>query len=267
MKLRECLAMFALAFASNSAVAGVRIETINVEPGSPAAGQKPTIILVQDGSARVDNQGSGGSGAMILKGGTIYILDDQRRSYREMDKATLQGFANQANAMMLQMQEQMKSMPPEQRAQMEKMMNGMMPGAGGGASDTYEAKDTGKSETVEGRKCRVWNMLRNGQVFEELCIVSFSSLPGKEDFQAVFKQIAESFAGLASAIPNAGQEAKIRSTIDGYPVRTRSIQNGKPTGRETILKTWKEESVPVAAFQVPSNYKKLNNPQMGMPGR
>jgi hypothetical protein len=243
--------------------AGVRIETVSIEPGAPATGQRVQTVLVQDGKARAEVNRSG---SLILKAGKIYVVDDKRQSYRELDKATMQGYAGQAQNALSQMQERMKSMPPEQRAQIEKMMGGMMGGASATSQDQFEAKDTGKSDTAEGRSCRVWNLLRNGQIYEEMCVVPFSSLPGKEDFETTFRQLGEAFEGVAAAVPNASKDSAVRLSVKGYPVRNRYFLNGQPTGRETRLKSWKEESIPAATFDIPAHYKKQENPMLPMPG-
>ena len=165
---------------------------------------------------------------------------------------------------MKQMQERLKSMPPEQRAQIEKMMGAHMPGAMSGKQATWEVKDTGKSETSEGRKCRIWNLLKNGAVNEELCVAPFSSLPGKEDFQKSFKELAEAFAGLANGLPGAGDSMKARNSIDGYPVRIRQFDDaGNPRGTETVLTKWVEESLPGSTFEVPAGYTKKELPKIG----
>jgi hypothetical protein len=248
-----------------TAVAGVRIETIDRDIATKKVDGAPAVVLVQDGNVRVN---SGRSGAMLLKGSTIYVIDDKRKSYRELDKATMQGYANQANAAMAQMQDRMAKMSPKQREMMEKMMGGNMAGLGAPPKKkVYSARDTGKNDTVEGRKCRIWQMLRDGEVYEEGCVVPFSSLPGKEDFQKTFKNLAEAFEGLAAAAPNAGSETA-RSAVNGYPVRVRPIENGVPRGTETVLKSWTEESIPAAMFEVPAGYKKqaMPGPGMGMGG-
>ncbi len=245
-----------------SAAAGVRIETVDRDIATKRVDGEPGVVFVQGGNVRVNNRG----GAMLLKGSTLYVIDDKRRTYSEIDKATMRGYANQANAAMSQMQEQLAKMPPEQRQMMERMMGGKMPGLGAPPrKKVYTSRDTGKSDTVEGRKCRIWQMLRDGEAYEEVCVVPFSSLPGKEDFQKTFKELAEAFEGLAAAAPNAGDETA-RSAINGYPVRVRRLQNGAPTGLETVLRSWTEESLPASLFEVPPGYKKQAMPAVGMPG-
>jgi hypothetical protein len=248
---------------ATGAIAGVRVETTtrNVATKNPEG--PPQVTLVQDGKIRASR---GDQGGMILKGTTIYFLDDKRKSYRQMDKAQMQQMAGQANAAMAQMQEKMKNMTPEQRAMMEKMMGGQIPGGlNAGKPDVYDTKDTGKSDTVEGRKCQIWQITRNGALIEEVCAVPFSSLPGKENLEKSFKEIAEVFADITKGMPNADAAVKARTTVKGYPVRTRGYDaSGKLRGTETVLTKWVEESLPASTFDIPAGYKQQEMPKLGM---
>ena len=248
--------------AASPSFAGVRIETVTRDVKTKAADGGTQVVMVQDGKVRMNNPTNGNG--MILKNAVLYVVDDKRKTYTELDKATMKKAADQAGAAMKQMEEQLKNMPPEQRAQMEKMLGANMPGAMSGKQDTYAAKDTGRNETSEGRSCRVWNLLKNGTVHEELCVVPFSSLPGKEDFQKSFKELADAFAGMASGLPGAGDSIKARNSINGYPVRVRQFDDaGKPRGTETVLTKWVEESFPGSTFEIPAGYTKKELPKFG----
>ena len=260
--MSKSMLLVAALLCATAASAGVRIETVTRDIKTQVADGGAQIVLVQDGMVRVNNANK--ANGVILKNAMFYVLDDQKKTYMEMDKATIKKTADQAGAAMKQMQEQLEKMPPEQRAQMEKMMGANMPGMMSGKKDTYEVKDTGKSDTSEGRKCRVWTLLKNGTVHEELCVVPFASLPGKEDFEKTFKELAEGFAGMASGLPGVGDSIKARNAINGYPVRVRSFDDaGNPRGTETVLTKWVEESLPGATFEIPAGYKKKDLPRMG----
>ena len=232
--------------AATQVSAGVRIETVTRDIKTQVVDGGTQVVMVQDGKIRMNNSKHGNG--MILKNSVLYVFDDTRKTYSEIDKATMKKTADQAGAAMKQMEEHLKNMPPEQRAQMEKMMGGNM----GGKKDVYEAKDTGKSETSEGRQCRVWNVLKNGKVSEELCVVPFSSLPGKEDFEKAFKELADATAGMTAGLPGAGDSIKARNSVNGFPVRVRYFDEaGKSRGTETILTKWIAESLAGSTFEVP----------------
>lgn len=257
-KLTSIVALCAIA---STAAAGVRIENVTRDIKTKVADGLPQITQIQDGKIRASR---GADGGMIIAGNTITVIDDKRKQYREMDKESMKNMANKAGAAMAQMQERMKNMTPEQRAMMEKAMGGHMPGGMGneGKPDVYESKDLGKNDTAEGRKCHLWQITRNGAPLEELCVVPFASLPGKEDLEKAFKAMADAFADIASAMPNADKAVKVRMSVNGYPIRTRGYDaNGQFRGSETVLVKWTEESIPAAAFQVPAGYKKAEMPK------
>jgi hypothetical protein len=248
---------------ATGASAGVRVEMTTRSIATKNPEGPPQVTLVQDGNIRASR---GDQGGMIVKGTTIYFLDDKRKSYRQMDKAQMQQMAGKANAAMAQMQEKMKNMTPEQRAMMERMMGGQIPGGmNAGKPDVYDTKDTGKSDTVEGRKCQIWQITRNGALIEEVCAVPFSSLPGKENLEKSFKEIAEVFADITKGMPNADAAVKARTNVNGYPVRTRGYDaSGKLRGNETVLTKWAEESLPASTFDIPAGYKQQEMPKLGM---
>jgi len=261
MKTTKQILFIGAAILSSGAFAGIRVENVTRDITSKAQQGDTQQILIQDGMMRSN---SSSAGAIILKGATIIMIDDKRKTYREMTKEDMKKMAAGAGEMMAKMQERMKNMTPEQRAQMEKMMGNRIPGGmGTGQPDTWEAKNLGTTATVEGRKCQNWNLIRNGAPFEELCVVPYKSLPGKEDFQAVFKEMAEAFGEIAKSMPGADQSAKARININGYPVRTRLYAgDGKFRPTETIMTKWVEESIPAAMFEVPKGYAKAEMPRM-----
>jgi hypothetical protein len=257
--------LFAVAalLAATTAIAGVRIETLSRDVKTKVADGAVQTMLAQDGKVRIEIPKT--SGGMILKNSILYVLDDKKKTYMEMDKETMKKGADQAGAAMKQMQDRMAKMTPEQRAQMQKMMGGQMPpGMMGGKPDTWEAKNTGKTDTSEGRKCTIWTLNKNGKLEEELCVVPFSSLPGKEDLEKTFKELAASFEGMANGLPGVGDAAKARNSIKGYPVRTRYFEpGGAERAMETVVTKWVEESVPASKFEIPAGYKKKEMPKMG----
>src|SRR5688572_29132911 len=176
MKLTYWFAIGALA--AQAANAGIYVELVDheIKADKTTLAQK---IYVQDGNGRFeDAQGN----TTLIKNGTFYIIDDTDKSYIMFDKATMEQLARKISDAMEQMKEKLAQLPPEQRAQIEQMMPGM---AGGERKWTVEATDTGKSDKVDGRACRLWDIKREGQLDDQICVVTYSALPGKENFQAM----------------------------------------------------------------------------------
>jgi hypothetical protein len=249
------------AFMTSTAFAGVHVENVTRDSTTKAQQGHTQTMLVQDGMMRIS--GSPNS-SIIIKGSSIIMIDDKRKQYREMTKDDMKKMAATAADSLAKMRDKMKGMSPEQRAMMEKMLGDKIPGGLGAPDkpDAWESKSLGTSAIVEGRKCQNWNLIRNGAPFEEVCVVPYTNLPGKEDFQKVFKEMADSFGDLAKVMPGSDQSAKARMAINGYAVRTRMYaSDGKFRPTETVMTKWVEESIPASIFDAPKDYSKAELPK------
>lgn len=250
MKLKYWFAMGALA--AQAASAGVYVELVDhdIRADKTELSQK---IYVQGGNGRfVDAEGH----ATLIRNGTFYIIDDSDKTFVMFDKATMEQLAKKISEQMEKMKEQLAQLPPEQRAQMEQMMPGM---AGGDRKWTVEAIDTGKSDKVDGRACRLWDIKRDGELDDQICVVAYSALPGKENLQAMFANFAKVFEEMAKSVPMlAGMmtnEFSAQSKVNGFPVRTRGYENGKLGDDQQVMKVWREEAIPASMFEIPAGYK------------
>src|SRR6187549_1166567 len=245
------------AVGAQAASAGVYVELVDhdIPSGKVELSQK---MYVQNGQGRfVDSGGR----TTLIKDGTLYVIDDSDKSYIAFDKATMEKLAVEINAAMAQMKEQLAKMPPEQRAQMEAMLPGM---AGADKKWVVEAIDTGKSDKVDGRSCRVWDIKRNGELDDQMCVVPYSSLPGKENFQAMFEKFAKVFEEMAKSVPMLSgmmtNEFAAQAKVGGFPVRTRGYENGKLGDTEHNVRVWREEAMAATMFDVPAGYKQKQMP-------
>jgi len=245
------------ALGAQTASAGVYVELVDrdIASGKTELSQK---MYVQGGLGRfVDADGR----ATVIKDGTMYIIDDADKSYIAFDKATMEQLAKKINSAMAQMKEQLAKLPPDQRAQMEQMMPGMVDGE---KKWVVEAFDTGKSDKVDGRSCHLWDIKRNGELDDQLCVVPYSSLPGKENFQAVFANFSKVFEEMAKSVPMlAGMmtnEFSAQSKVNGFPVRTRGYEDGKLGNSEHSMRVWREEAIPATMFTIPAGYKQKQMP-------
>jgi hypothetical protein len=235
--------------------AGVYVELAdrNLSTGKVSLAQK---MYVQGGNGRfVDGEGK----VTIIKNGNLYFVDDSDKSYVLFDKANMEKLAQKMNAAMEQAKEQMAKLPPEQRAQMEQMMAQHMPGMGADKKWTVEVVDTGKSDKVEGRTCKLWDVKRNNELDQQLCVVPYAALPGKENFQAVFASFAKAFEEMAKSVPSmAGvmtNEFDAQAKVNGFPVRSRDYENGRLVNEEQVMQVWREEAIPASSFEIPAGYK------------
>jgi hypothetical protein len=244
-------------FAMRIASAGIYVELVenDTRTGSTSLLQK---MYVQGGSGRFVDDGGRSS---LIKGDTMYIIDESDKSYIVFDKATMEQLAAKIKALREQMKEQIATLPPDQRAQMEQQLGGEE----GATAFTIDAVDTGKSDKVEGRACKVWDIKRNGELDDQYCVVDFAQLPGKENLQAVFASFAKVFEEMAKSVPMlAGvmtNEFGALSKVHGYPMRIRQYERGKLDSIEQVVKVWREEAIPASMFEIPAGYTRKTMPQ------
>jgi Domain of unknown function (DUF4412) len=253
--------------ATGIATAGVYVEMVEHDLTSNET-ELVQKMYVQDGAGRFVDVPSkkdapedgtpGVESAMLIKGGTLHAVDDANRSYVVLDRATLDQLAKKMDAVVAQVREQLAKMPAEQREQMEPLLAKQIPGLAGKQEWTVEAIDTGKMDKVGGRSCRVWDLKRNGELDEQLCVVPFNALPGKENIQAVFAEFARVFEEMAKSVPTlAGMmsnEFSAQEKINGFPVRSRDYENGKLSSLERLMSVWREEKIPASTFEIPAGY-------------
>ncbi len=119
---------------------------------------------------------------MIFKDDTIYAISHKDKSYIAMDRASMKRMAEQLNPALQMLQERMKTMTPEQRAQMEKMMGTKIPN--GEAEPAPEIKRTSRNDKINGYSCTYVEVREAGALTDELCVVPASALKGSAELMA-----------------------------------------------------------------------------------
>jgi hypothetical protein len=243
------------------AQAGVVYETVERDlPGGQETAV--TTIQVQDGSMRVDTLKAGQKSpesSMIFTGDAIIGIDHGKKQYTHMDRAQLKQFAGQVNQAMKEMEAQLASMSPEQRAMVEKMMGRNMPGAGKPKRVAPQFTRTSRTESAAGYTCQVWEGHRDGEKITEHCVVPYGRLTGGDEMGQVMKNMTAMMDELLAAMDSAWLTGLVRSeweglrTIDGYPVISRTFAAGKATD-EYSLRSARAASLPAAQFTPPAGY-------------
>lgn len=259
------LAGFALCATAN---AGVYLETVDKElDGSDA----PTTSKMWFDGGRMRTERAGHDGdqdVVIFRNQALYTLDSKSKSYRVIDKATAERLGGQVAAAKKQMEARMAAMPPEQRKRMEEMMAKL--GKGGAAAMMPGArprermlKNTGRTETVAGIKCTVWEAFEEGEKEEELCAAAPGSVPGGNEVLETFREISSMLSSFTDKLGTHAADEPWRDmeTINGVPILTRDFDDGKATS-EMRLTIARKESVPASSFEVPAGFaeKKLDFP-------
>ncbi|HYL80514.1 MAG TPA: hypothetical protein VEU07_06855 [Candidatus Acidoferrum sp.] len=239
-----------------------------------SANRMKTVMLDRAGKAA-------NAWIMDLDAQTLTSVDYAQRS---VTTGTLQEFAEtlrgataamggQMAEAMKQMQDAMKDMPPEQRQQMQQMMQKSMPGGGvPGAAPSAEAcrpprtevRPTGQTAKIAGYNATRFDVFEDGKLAQEVwvspTVTAWRELDPKkmERFGQEMTKATEGLPGCgrdrarqAGADPN---DPAWKLSTEGYPVRT--VFHGQAEG--TILEVLKAESraVPATEFQPPADFKR-----------
>lgn len=209
--------------------AGLRIKSEQTDMKTGKVTSQDEILL---DSERLRMNQEGGRAMMFLTDGgrdRMVILNQQRNEYQEIDKQTVNQLSQQMSGMMAQLQERLKNLPPEQRAQMEKMMAGRMGQAGlpAASKTTYVAKGSG---SINGFSCTRYEEMEGAEKVADICSAKPSDLHfNPADFQ-VFERMKDFASGLLSAnLPNSPLKNNYFMTpgIDGYPIERINYASGQ----------------------------------------
>jgi Domain of unknown function (DUF4412) len=250
------LVALTLNLASLSAFAGTTMESVDHRLDSQKADSVVTVSA-QDGNLRAES--SDRDGATIFKDDTLYVLNSKDKTYNAMDRASLQKMAEQISPALKQMQEQLAKLPPEQRAQVEKMMGQSAPGAT--KEKTQEFRKTSRTDKVAGYSCSYVEMLEDGVLQSEFCVVPTGTLKGSADLMAAAQKMQVMINDMLKSLDSPWLKQMISrqqtnyAQLGGIPVLTRRFENGKAVA-ETTLRSIRSESLPASTFEIPPGYTK-----------
>jgi hypothetical protein len=207
---------------------------------------------------RAEIGGGGAASRVIIFDGAkqvMWIVDADKKTYNEMTKADADRLGAQMQDAMAQVQAQLASLPPAQRAQIEALMRGRgMPGAGA-AAPKIEYRKAG-TDTAGKWPCEKYEGFQNNQKTAEVCTADPAALGfAPADFD-VSRQLGEFFKRLMPQ--NADQMFTIGRTEDqgyvGVPVRRKFTVAGRETTTEITDIT--RQAFADALFAVPAGFTK-----------
>jgi Domain of unknown function (DUF4412) len=231
-----------------------------VEKTTTAGKTQTSQVQIEKDRMRADTIGAAGEKQAIIFDGikqVMSMINYDRKVYNEMTQADVDRMGGQMTAAMAQMQEQMKSMPPAQRAQIEAMMRGRgAAGMGAAQAPKTEYKKVGTDKA--GRwTCDKYEGHQGTQKVSEVCTVEPAALGfALADF-AVTKQLAEFFKKLS---PQSADSVFAIGTpeaqgFSGVPVRRITFRNGQPQ-TTTELTDVTRQAFAASTFAVPAGFQK-----------
>jgi hypothetical protein len=244
-----------MALLCGAAQAATVLKTTNRDLASNR--ETTTTVYAQEGKMRVETGGAQDNFA-IFRDDTLYSINPKDRNYVALDRASMKKMAETVNPAMQRMQEQMEKMTPDQRAQMERMMGGTkLPGMGKAAVE--EIRKTSRTGKVAGYGCTYSEILQDGVVASEACVVPLTALKGGQELYDASLKISALMEDMLKEIDApwlkqmANRQIENYSKLGGVPVLTRTFANGKPT-RESTLQSIATQAVPASSFELPAGF-------------
>lgn len=227
---------------------------------------KPRTSRVQITKDRMRTEMASASGdaeAVVFDGPrqVLWIINYDKKTYTELTKADVERIGGQVNDAMAKLQEQLKNLPPERRAQMELLMKGRgLPGMSANGPAKTEYRRTG-TDKVSKWPCVKYEGYRDNQKTTELCTVDPGALGvGPADFE-VTRQVGEFFKGLA---PQMADRMFTIGTADqgftGIPVRRLTTSQAGAVEILTELNDVARQNIPDSAFVLPPDLTKSATP-------
>lgn len=257
--LRPIVISIALALASGPALSDATLD-INQATGGPASYQ------VHDGIVRMAMQGPNGQATTVLydsKSGEVTNILEAQKVYAVLDQAAIRQRQQQVQAQMRQMmpqmeqqmRQQMQSMPPQQRQMVEQRLQAMRNSLSGGPPNRLQTRATGRTETVAGYQCRVFDILDGDQNVGTACVADAGTLSlSSADFKAITSMFSF-MQGMSGTMT-----AQVPPSFDGIPLKITT-----PDGRVASNLTGVDHApLDAALFTVPAGYQRMD-PSQGAP--
>jgi len=254
-------------FAAGTAGAGTVITLDQSVNGGPVMQQ--TIDLAGDKVRMTSPQNQ-----MIFRGdqNKVWIVRPVDKAYVELTPEGMSQMKAEMDQRMAQLQQQMASMPPDRRKQMEAMMasRGMGPSASSAPPQiTYEK--AGEPGKIGGFTCTPFHVTMAGGPPSDFCIASLSDLGlTRDDLKPFigFGKFMSQMGGVGAQRSPMAQldfdDIKKQVGFDGFPVRTTfKAPDGQHTV-QTTLKSIQHQDPPAGTFDLPAGYTREDTgPGMG----
>ena len=219
-----------------------------------------------------DGKTVAGNEEVVFHGGRneMMMIDHANKSYFVMDEEMFKEVDKAMGDAQKQMAEALKNMSDEERQALEQAQKmgvkipGMPPAGTKSERQKPELKKTKDSEEMAGYKCDRYEAFSNGKKVYEFWVTDWSNIEGGAEARGAFEtmcgfmvQIKETLSQGASADHFDMEMLPLEAVaeIDGFPVVTRSFENGELTS-ESILKSAKKSKMDPSAFDPPKGYKK-----------
>jgi hypothetical protein len=235
-----------------------------------AGGKMDSVIEVKGHMLRMSTPGQPDYMLYDAQRDMVIHVSSSERQYMEIDRASMQEMANsmarvqqEMAPQIAQMREQLKNLPPEQRAMIEQRMGGM---ANFGAMETTSPVKVTTvkrgSDKIAGFKCQRYDVMNDKTRVGDVCVATQADAGmSKADFSTVssgMKFMRDMAAGVEKLSAGMGGPPMSMGDIEGVPVSAKDLQNG----HEFRLVSVSDDALDEARFTEYRSLKKRALPKM-----
>lgn len=196
--------------------------------------------------------------------GLLITIDPAAKTYSEMSLKDLKEAQKQAMQWMgtlrAQMEEKMKTMPPESREAMRKKLDSLPQAMLGEEKPAkISVKSTGEKKTVNGFACKAYEVYEDGDLMTRYWLAPSVSTAEFDEYQ---KELSKWLEGMGPLGANRLQEWEhVRDK--GFPIKVTRLKPdaGKMSFNREILKL-EEKSLSQNLFLPPKDYKRTEAPAL-----
>ncbi len=251
MRIQALLASILLLTGSQAAWA----EGLYWESSTSGVGQpENSRVYAMPRKIRVEQAGSH---QVILRADRdeLILLDTSKKTYQKLRFSDLESMARtaqeQMHSAMSQVEEEMKGMPAEQRAMVEKMMQ-KLPGKPAAKSATLTVEKTGEKKNINGFECTKYIATEDGKT-----VLTAWTTQDVKDFSALHEDWVSMQKRLAKMSPSMDAAGEAYGKMEGFPIQ---IDMGEI---RTVVTKVEQRNTPPDAFEVPPGYKEEKIPLPG----
>lgn len=242
-----------------AASSGVLLVSTVESPDEPGQTMEQRAMVGQN-AMRVELKTVQGDAVAIFRQDKdlFWLIEQDEGSYVEMTRADLIKLRQQMDQALQMMQEQMKNLPPEQRAMMESMMKSKMPDRP--QEPTYKKIASGVK--VHSWICDQYEGSVNGLKKQDIWTVAWKTLKmDPEEFEVMramgdfFKEIAPQEAGFFQVGSAEVQGETASGEFSGLPVKMISYTEDQPEFKMELINVEKT-TFPPQIFELPDGLQK-----------
>ncbi len=190
---------------------------------------KQTLIQVRNGVVRMGEQGDPEYSLYDQARDVLIAVDGRQGTYMEFDQVMLQKMSAQMAGIQSMIAEQMKNMPPEQRAMMEAPVGGMMgvPPADASPGKKLQAESRG-GKTIGGVSCQSYALFDGARKVADVCMAKAGDIAISAEDYATLMAMMDFTRDMTQAAPMMGEPADplMMSDLQGVPLEMKSSADG-----------------------------------------